>query len=180
MKHALVIGGSGMLAQTSLWLADQDYFVSIIGRNVTKLKQLSDLKPNITSIPVDYSNEIEFRNAIKQSITANGSYDLVVAWIHGNGQPIIHMLDSEIKQRSSKKWKLFHVLGSGANVEKYVQSINQTENYAYYQIQLGFVIEPTGSRWLTNTEIASGVMEGIMGDSNYHLVGTLTPWSQKP
>lgn len=72
------------------------------------------------------------------------------------------------------------MLGSGANVEKYVQSINQMENYAYYQIQLGFVIEPTGSRWLTNTEIASGVMEGIMGDSNYHLVSTLTPWSQKP
>lgn len=31
MKHALVIGGSGMLAKVSLWLAENGYTVSVIG-----------------------------------------------------------------------------------------------------------------------------------------------------
>jgi hypothetical protein len=33
MRHALVIGGSGMLAGASLWLARQGREVTVIGRN---------------------------------------------------------------------------------------------------------------------------------------------------
>lgn len=180
MKHALVIGGSGMLSQTSLWLAEQGYTVSVIGRDIAKLHRLANANPHIIPISVDYSNDIECRNAIKQSITVNGAYDLVVAWIHGDGVPVIQLLDSEIQDVRSEKWKLFHVLGSRADVDAYVQTIGKLEYCEYHQIQLGFVIEQDGSRWLTHHEIASGVIEGMIGESSYHLVGTLTPWSQKP
>ncbi|MFG6117687.1 hypothetical protein [Thalassobacillus sp. B23F22_16] len=30
MKHGLVVGGTGMLAETTLWLADQGYHVSVV------------------------------------------------------------------------------------------------------------------------------------------------------
>ncbi len=33
MAHALVIGGTGMLADTTLWLVKNGYDVSVIGRN---------------------------------------------------------------------------------------------------------------------------------------------------
>lgn len=33
MKHALVVGGTGMLADVSIWLVNQGYQVSIIARN---------------------------------------------------------------------------------------------------------------------------------------------------
>ena len=34
MKHVLVVGGSGMLADVSLWLNNQGYHVSVIARNL--------------------------------------------------------------------------------------------------------------------------------------------------
>ena len=40
MKHALVIGGTGMLSKVPLWLAANGYHVSVIGRNQEKMHRL--------------------------------------------------------------------------------------------------------------------------------------------
>lgn len=40
MKHALVVGGTGMLSKVSLWLVENDYHVSIIARNLERMKKL--------------------------------------------------------------------------------------------------------------------------------------------
>ena len=51
MKHALVVGGTGMLSGVSLWLLDQGYHVSIIARNSDRMKNLieqTDLDSHIT------------------------------------------------------------------------------------------------------------------------------------
>ncbi|MDR2996156.1 MAG: short-chain dehydrogenase, partial [Bacillus cereus] len=50
--HALVIGGTGMLKKVSIWLCEQGYHVSIIGRDEVKLgnvKRASATPENITS-----------------------------------------------------------------------------------------------------------------------------------
>ena len=36
MEHALVIGGTGMLAKVAIYLAEKDYHVSVVGRNYEK------------------------------------------------------------------------------------------------------------------------------------------------
>ncbi|MGY3190168.1 hypothetical protein ACVWXS_004902 [Lysinibacillus sp. TE18511] len=38
MRHALVVGGTGMLSGVSLWLLNQGYHVSIIARNSDCMK----------------------------------------------------------------------------------------------------------------------------------------------
>ena len=40
MAHALVIGGTGMLADTSCWLVNDGYHVSVIGRSVHRMEDL--------------------------------------------------------------------------------------------------------------------------------------------
>jgi len=50
MNHALVIGGSGMLAGASLWLAQEGYRVTVIGRNPQKLKRLTDQHSNLFGV----------------------------------------------------------------------------------------------------------------------------------
>ena len=47
MAHALVIGGTGMLADTSLWLVNNGYHVSVIGRSAHRMEDLR----NRTKIP---------------------------------------------------------------------------------------------------------------------------------
>ncbi|MEY2301916.1 hypothetical protein ACFWJC_21505 [Bacillus wiedmannii] len=38
--HALVIGGTGMLKRVSMWLCEQGFHVSIIGRDEVKLENV--------------------------------------------------------------------------------------------------------------------------------------------
>lgn len=165
MKHALVVGGSGMLAKTSLWLADNGYTVSVIGRNSSKLSKLIEMSKNIIPISVDYYNESLFRSEIHNSITTRGSYDVVVAWIHSIEKRIIDIISSEIRKTTDKEWSLFHVLGSSENLEEILREIDPIENYEYHQVQLGFIFENNKSRWLTHDEISNGVINCISSNS---------------
>ncbi|WP_063480192.1 hypothetical protein [Paenibacillus glucanolyticus] len=180
MKHALVIGGSGILANTSLWLADEGFTVSVIGRDNHKLSKLTGMSKNIIPISVDYYNERLFSSEIHNSITTNGPYDLVVRWIHNNDKQIIDTISSEIRKVTNEGWNLFHILGSNSNLEDIRSKMDYIENCDYHQIQLGFIMENDKSRWLTHDEISNGVINGIKSNSKKYLVGTLTPWSKKP
>ena len=62
--HALVIGGTGMLKKVSMWLCDQGFRVSVIGRDEVKLenvKQASSAPENITCLPLDYQNDDDLK-----------------------------------------------------------------------------------------------------------------------
>lgn len=80
--HALVIGGTGMLKKVSMWLCEQGFHVSIIGRDEVKLehvKRASSAPENITCLPLDYYNNDDVKIAIKGTIEKNGPITLVVA-----------------------------------------------------------------------------------------------------
>ncbi|NLG69565.1 MAG: hypothetical protein GX496_08420 [Firmicutes bacterium] len=50
----------------------------------------------------------------------------------------------------------------------------------YREVILGFVVEPSGSRWLTHDGISPGVLEAIDRDAPRWIVGTVEPWSARP
>lgn len=177
LKHAFVIGGTGMLAEVSLWLVNQGYIVTVVGRNEEKMKALMKKDElNIVPLLVDYHDTNQFRNCIRQTIAQNGPIDLVVAWIHSIGDDVLRILSSEI----SNNWQLFHVLGSRANLP-YIKNIVQlSPNCMYFQIQLGFIIEANHSRWLTHQEISAGVIDAIKKKENTLIVGVLEPVEKRP
>ncbi|WP_322924076.1 SDR family NAD(P)-dependent oxidoreductase [Paenibacillus campi] len=183
MKHALVIGGSGMLAQVSLWLANYGYTVSVIGRDHSKLERLATAHQQIVPLAVDYNDEHHCRAAVRQSLDSHGAYDIVVAWIHGGietAERVVEMLQSELNRVHAVQWTLFHVISSRTDGQECRQRMNAIADCEYYQIQLGFVIDTQRSRWLTNEEIAGGVIECMRKRDTYYLVGTLTPWESRP
>lgn len=180
MTHALVIGGSGMLAKTSLWLAEQYDRVSVIGRSRQRLADLASNHSHIYPVSVDYRNEKELIESLDR-IMAYGPVDTVVAWIHMSTAPkALHNVINHLTQHSIGKWKLFHVLGSSSNLDDILRQIEVPAHCEYHQIQLGFVLEGSQSRWLTNDEISGGVIKAIAEDLAKHTVGTLTPWDRRP
>lgn len=180
MKHALVIGGSGMLAKTSLWLAEQFDQVSVIGRSRQRLADLASQHRHIHPVSVDYRNEKELAASMDQLI-ANGPIDMVVAWIHMSTAPVaLANVIERLNQQNIEKWRLFHVLGSSYNLDDLLSKIEVPPSCEYHQIQLGFILEGQASRWLTNDEISSGVIEAIAEVKKRHIVGTLTPWDRRP
>jgi len=181
-KHALVIGGSGMLAGASLWLARQGREVTVIGRNPQKLKRLCDQHPYLHGVSADYSRAAEFAATLGDLMEKRGPANLVVAWIHDDEERVIGQTAEAIRIAGGADfaWDLYHVLGSSSNLDEILRKVPVPPECAYHQVQLGFVIEGDRSRWLTHDEISNGVMECIENNRRRHVVGTLEPWEKRP
>ncbi|MGE8035553.1 hypothetical protein B1B04_13950 [Lysinibacillus sp. KCTC 33748] len=70
MKKWLVIGGTGMLKDVSLWLIQQGNHVTVIGRQQKKMQNLIDENKNgskLSAILVDYTNYNRFKLALTES-----------------------------------------------------------------------------------------------------------------
>lgn len=182
MKHALVVGGTGMLADVSIWLVNQGYQVSIIARNPARMNSLlerTNNKHNITPLLVDYKKDDALQAKVRAAIEKHGPIDLAIAWIHSNAPNALNVIVNEITEHQND-WDLFHVLGSSSNLEKIKKGIPAPEGCNYYQVQLGFVLEGEFSRWLSHKEISVGVIDAIRHRKKILTVGQLEPWEKRP
>ncbi|MGM8215335.1 short-chain dehydrogenase [Bacillaceae bacterium W0354] len=182
MKHALIVGGTGMLSRVSLWLIDKGYHVSVIARNANKMNQLlekTSFKNRITPILVDYRYDDDLRTKIRSTIDMNGDIDLVVAWIHSDAPNALEIIKQEVS-RNLGEWELYHVLGSSTDVNKIKKKTSVPKSCLYYQVRLGFVIEDGRSRWLTHNEISNGVIESIKEKNSLITIGQIEPWDKRP
>ena len=80
-NHALVIGGTGMLAGVCLHLAREGYSVSVIGRTLSKFKRLKIESPPNSIFPLmtDYDTDDVFEE-INKAIRERGPFDLIISW----------------------------------------------------------------------------------------------------
>jgi len=178
MKHALVVGGTGMLSNVTLFLKKEGYFVSVIGRDPSKYERLSH-STNSTFLSVDYHETDQLRQKIQHTINQHGSLQLIVAWIHSSAPNALGIILEEAA-KTSKEFRLFHVLGSSSNLDKIKEAAAVPKNCLYRQVQLGFILEGNRSRWLSNHEIASGVIQSIQEDNPIKVIGVLEPWEKRP
>lgn len=182
MKHALVVGGTGMLSRVSLWLIDNGYHVSIIARSAERMKQLlqeTSSNSDVTPLLVDYRNNDELIEKINLTIKQNGDIDIVVAWIHSIAENALQIIANEVS-KGKNDWELFHILGSSSNLDEIKKKTAAPASFVYYQVQLGFKSEGTQSRWLTNKEISEGVIEAIQKKKKVLIIGQIEPWENRP
>ncbi|RLL48268.1 short-chain dehydrogenase [Oceanobacillus piezotolerans] len=183
MKHALVVGGTGMLKTTSLWLTQNGYHVSIIARSQERMERLI-MEANdpslITPLYVDYTDTFTLEEKLRVCIEINGPISLVVAWIHSIGKKALFTIIEEVT-KCDLHWDLYHILGSSANFSEMKERANVPSQCTYHQIQLGFVINNGNqSRWLTDSEISNGVIQAMEDKKLIHTVGRLEPWEKRP
>ncbi|WP_407269120.1 short-chain dehydrogenase [Radiobacillus sp. PE A8.2] len=177
-KHALVIGGTGMLAGVTRWLAESSYIVSVIGRNPVKhekLKQFVTDSGRVNSLVVDYEDLIDLSEKLTASIVKYGPISLVVCWCQSD-KAIATV--SRLVAEQVDGWAMHHVKGSRKYFEK--EHLNLPDNCKYHDLYLGFVILGDTSRWLTDEEISTGVVRSIRENTKSIVVGTLQPWEKRP
>lgn len=179
MKHALIIGGTGMLAKASVWLSKNGFHIFVIGRNPEKMQRLLDQNPaQLTPVLVDYTKPNELVEQIHRSQQQNGPIQLAVAWVHSTGPNVIPDLLEMLPE--TQPVDFFHVNGSSANFHDIKAEIAVPKHVRYHQIQLGFKVENGVSRWLTNDEIADGVIKAILIGKPESIIGTIEPWDKRP
>ncbi|BFH66120.1 hypothetical protein J27TS7_09660 [Paenibacillus dendritiformis] len=74
----------------------------------------------------------------------------------------IPIVMNKLDERPESRGRLFHILGSSANLVKVVNAMDIFPKCEYHQVQLGFVLERSGTRWLTGSGIAVGVIGAII------------------
>lgn len=176
-----------MLKDVSLHFASHGMKVSVIARDQNKFEELIFAKDDsgfINPIRVDYTDYEQLKRKLQNAISIYGPIETAVCWIHSTAPEAPHII-AEILNSSIVSVRFFHVLGceyadpSIVN-EDYEQTLNLFKNISYRKIILGFVIEDDNSRWLTNTEIANGVIDAIKKDADLFVIGRTEPVDKRP
>lgn len=185
-RHALVVGGTGMLREVSLTLAERGHPVSVVARNRRRLRSLADEAERrggaVYCIPVDYRDGDALTAALRDAVAAHGPLELAVVWIHS----IAPEAPLQVARATvAASCRFFHLLGSAA-ADPSAPDTGRRERFesipglSYHEVVLGFVLEGRRSRWLTNDEIAAGVLAAIDSAAARSVVGAVEPWSARP
>lgn len=174
-KHVLIIGGTGMLASVSRYLATEGHSVSVVGRTSSKINCLVKDCPPTTIFPIqaDYNTD-EIFTKVEDAIKDRGPFSLIISWT-----PNYLALERvcELNEQADA-FRLIHVKGSRRYFED--EEIRIPLNCHYEKVFLGFVMEGETSRWLTHEEIADGVIQQILTTTKDRIIGQLHPYSQRP
>ena len=174
-KHALVIGGTGMLKSVCVTLARQGFVVSVIGRTTSKFQQLiTESRPDsIFPIVTDYNREDVF-GEVRTAMSRRGPFELIVCW-----SPNYHALERICAlNQGIENFRLFQVKGSRRFFED--EPVHLPANCHYRKVFLGFVLENGRSRWLTHDEISNGVIYQIETDQPTGIIGQIEPYRLRP
>lgn len=170
-SHALVVGGTGMLAGACLGLAERGWIVSVVGRRRSRLALLAGRHSLISPIAVDYRDHATFRAALEHATTRHGPFALAVCWIR-SWEATVFRIVCELLGESDR---LVHVLGSATLAALASEAPLRQAGARDTRVVLGRVQHGSGWRWLTHDEISSGVLSAVDSGSPLHVVGVLEP-----
>jgi hypothetical protein len=184
--HTLIIGGTGMLKEASRVLASKSHMLTSVARTTQSLQSLDAELHGFTGVhhmlALDWSDPTEFLSSVARHVAVVGIPSLVVAWLHDDG------LAAEVATCVSSKdgaCRFFQIrsctVADPASKVYYDKSIvAPIAGVTPHQIILGFDSDGDGSRWLSDSEISTGVLSAIERQDRTTVVGTVSPWEMRP
>jgi hypothetical protein len=173
--HALIVGGSGMLAgccRKVLRISDR---VSVLGRDEVRIRAIA---PDIQPVVCDYSDAM----ALARVLDGIGAPDLVIAWIHGPAPKIRRMVARCVHDGGRFVQVLGSRHGDSAHPERLAAMARAAQGLplVYQAVILGFVLREGVARWLTDGEISDGVFAAVQSAAPLAIIGTAEPASAQP
>lgn len=150
--HALVVGGTGMLAGLTRELARRGHPVTAVARRA------ADLGDGVRTVALDYRDAHALGAALERAAVERGPLELAVCWIHTDAPAAPRLVAGALAPGG----RLVQVFGARVWPLEHVPV-----HVAYRQALLGAV----GARWLTHEEISAGVLAAVDADRPLQLVG---------
>lgn len=187
-RHIMIIGGTGMLFDASVALAEQCDTLTSVARSMESLgaldRALAQARCDHHPLRLDWSNVTAFLGAISRHVESIGHPSLVVAWLH---QDSLGPRVATVLSHKETPCDFFHIRGSASvdptsNTDSLIPPPGLSRSIHYHQVILGFIAgrEGRGSRWLHDAEISDGVLAAINRRRDIAVVGTVTPWTDRP
>jgi hypothetical protein len=171
-KHALVVGGTGMLEKASRYLSDHASSLTLVSRNGDGARTRLGL-PRINYISADWIGATTFLGKMRP-VFDSYPIDLILLWMHRSGNDARVGL---LEMARGSNCRIVDVLGSGTG--DVLSKVSQRRFAAhqagcrYTAVLLGSVKDTGESvRWLTHDEISMGVIQAIE-TKNDVMVGTV-------
>ncbi|MFL0460601.1 short-chain dehydrogenase [Kytococcus sedentarius] len=168
-QRLLVVGGTGMLLGTVEGLLADGHELWVLARRTPALEH-----PRLHPLVVDYGDATGLDTALTHVTGAAGPFDGAVVWTHSSAPHAPEVVARHVAG------PFLHVLGSTTADPSRPRPTPDWAGAGYRTMVLGFVREADHSRWLTNPEIAAGVLEAWRTGAARTVVGTVEPWSARP
>jgi len=185
--HALVVGGTGMLRGASLGLVERGFAVSVVARSARRLAKLKDDAEAhggvVRPVCVDWRYADAFAFGLEDAVRDLGPLSLAVVWSHSDAPDAPFAVARLIEESPARallpraRERDRRPVEEGRPPDRGVSEFRGLE---YREIVLGFVVGADRSRWLTETEIAAGVLGAIDSDARRTVVGAVEPWDARP
>lgn len=175
----LMVGATGMLAETALGLAEEGHLVHLVSRTRSRFDALREREGKgawrLSFHPADYTSRTAFKAALEEA-WEDEPFETVVLW---GSHPAAFATVTEVVTRlaGQNPWRLFFIRGSQY---RNAPPPAVPEGCAVRLVILGFVLDRDGCRWLTHHEIGSGVLEAIRADHPRSVIGVVEPWERRP
>jgi hypothetical protein len=184
---ALVIGGTGMLRKASVAIARKfSAFTAVAGTRASLhalAQDIGDLNAHQQYyLDLDWDDQDKFLAALSRHLSKCDPPSLVVAWVHN---PSLGPRIANALTTPRYTCEFFQILGSAgrgptSQAAALKNQVNRRADLTYHQVILGFRRDGGHSRWLTNDEISEGVLDAISAKLPTYVIGTVTPWSERP
>ncbi|MFT3976115.1 MAG: hypothetical protein QM688_03220 [Sphingomonas bacterium] len=154
--NALVVGGTGMLAGATRWLADRAGHMLLVSRNASRF----EADGAITSLDIDWSDP-SFRQRTSEAIARTQPIGIGLLWLH-HPQPVLDWLLPLVPAA-----RTVIVLGSMDGRPVLPKGAGDASF-----VRLGSKAAAQGRRWLTHEEICDAAI-GALEDGRSRIVGEL-------
>src|SRR5262245_7611583 len=144
-RHALVVGGTGMLRGVGLWLAKRGWDVSVVARRHATLAALArEAGGRVWPASADYRDAGAVAAARRTALTARGPVEIAASWIHDDAPRAAAIVGSLIAD-DRRPARYFDVVGSeAADPAAWMgagEALRTIPGIRYRRIVLGFVLE---------------------------------------
>ncbi|PZO84107.1 MAG: hypothetical protein DI626_08595 [Micavibrio aeruginosavorus] len=154
-KHAIIIGGTGMLEIATRAVARNCARVTLVARAPEKLAQ--DI--GAQGLPMDWRDKASITNAINV-LRSGDAPDLVVSWIHDSG--ISCLPDVEKLLVTGSRSIRVHGSSAGDPRNGIASDPAAPSGIMRQNVVLGWVSQNGVLRWLRDDEISGGVIEAFL------------------
>lgn len=184
--HALVVGGSGMLAGVVHRLTTGHAAVSLLARDPLRCRRVARSAPGpgrVVPVTVDYTDPVGLRAALAEATGRHGRYRLVVAWVRTPHRAAVwQALAGAVAPGALLVDVRSGALVASGRPDPVPALVSGVPDARYRSVGLGFTDDGPGrTRWLTHAEIAGGVLAALAdGAPRSSVVGRVEPWHEAP
>lgn len=155
----IVIGGTGMLAKATRWLAARSSTTLVVARRASLF---AGDQTNVVAVEADW-NGAAFRPTLQGAIGNAPLIGTALIWLH-DPEPILAWLLPLLHSA-----RVVLVLGSLDGQPTLPKSVSQIVT-----VRLGSISTAYGRRWLSDEEISDGAIAALEGGKS-QIVGELAP-----